>query len=424
MYEQRLDRRGFLRGAALTGVGVLAPAPLWARGPEWVPVRQLLEGYVIRGTLPGLAAAVGLNGGEAWFFSAGKLARNATAEVGPDTLFRVYSMTKPITGIAAMLLIEDGKLALDQDIAELLPAFAKMRVLVDPATSLESRPATRPITVRNLLTHTAGFGYTIATKGPLLGEYYRLGLTPFAVSRAKLPGAPDYQTAPSLAEFADRLATLPLIAEPGARWSYSVSLDLLGRVIEVASGMPFDRFLQTRIFNPLGMGSTFFRVPAAELPRLVTNYYHLPAGEFPIDPGPNSVFADQPAFPFGGAGLVMSPRDYDRFLQMLAGEGAVGARRIMKRETARLAMSNLLPPGAETRGTLVEGQGFGAGGRVTIAANTNGSGVGTFGWGGAAATVAFVDRTRGVRASGFAQFMPDTKLPFTREFIAAVYRGL
>lgn len=424
MFEQRLDRRSFLRGAALGSAGLLVPAPLWAREPEWAPIRQLLEGYVTRGALPGLAAAVGLKGGEAWFFSAGTLARNVKAEVGPDTLYRIYSMTKPITGIATMLLIEDGKLGLDQALADILPAFAKPRVLVDPANSLESRPATRPITIRNLLTHTAGLGYTIALKGPLLGEYYRLGLTPFAVSRAKLPGTPDYQTAPSLEAFADRLARLPLIADPGTRWSYSVSLDLLGRVVEVASGMPFDRFLQTRIFAPLGMTSSFFQVPAAELPRLVTNYFHLPAGELPIDPAANSIFAEPPAFPFGGAGLVMSPRDYDRFLQMLAGEGAVGARRIMKQETARLAMSNLLPLGAETKGTLIDGQGFGAGGRVTIAANTNGSGVGTFGWGGAAATVAFVDRTRGVRASGYAQFMPDNKLPFTREFIAAVYRSL
>lgn len=424
MFDQRLDRRNLLRGMGLLGAGAVVPAPLWAREPSWLPIRQLIEGYVTRGALPGLAAAVGLNGGEAWFFSAGTLARDVRGEVNPDTLFRVYSMTKPITGIAAMLLIEDGKLALDQDIAEILPAFAKPRVLVDPAKSLESRPAARPITVRNLLTHTAGLGYTIVTKGPLLAEYFRLGLTPFVVGRAKIPGTPDYQTAPSLADFADRLATLPLIADPGSRWSYSVSLDLLGRVIEVASGMPFDRFLQTRIFAPLGMTSSFFQVPEADLPRLVTNYFHLPSGAFPLDRGANSIFADKPAFPFGGAGLVMSPRDYDRFLQMLAGEGAIGTTRIMKRETARLAMSNLLPDGADTKGTLVDGQGFGAGGRVTIADNRAGSGVGTFGWGGAAATVAFVDRARGVRASGFAQYMPDSTYPFTREFIAAVYRSL
>jgi CubicO group peptidase (beta-lactamase class C family) len=424
MFDQRLDRRDLLRGTAMLGAAALVPTPLRARDPDWVPVRQLLEGYITSGRLPGLAAAVGRGDGEAWFLSAGRLARDSRASVGPDTLYRVYSMTKPITGIAAMLLVEDGRLALDQDVSELLPAFARPRVLVDPAKSLDSRPAARPITVRHLLTHTAGLGYTIVTRGPLLAEYQRLGLTPFAISRRKLPGVPDAPTALSLAAFAERLATLPLIADPGTRWSYSVSLDLLGRVIEVASGMPFDRFLATRIFAPLGMTSSFFRVPESERSRLVTNYFRLPAGELPVDTGADSIFADPPAFPFGGAGLVMSPRDYDRFLQMLAGEGAIGKLRVMTTETARLAMSNLLPPGVATQGTLIAGQSFGAGGRVTLAGSPRGSGAGTFGWGGAAATIAFVDRARGVRASGFAQFMPDDSLPFPREFATAVYRSL
>lgn len=424
MFEQRLDRRGFLRGAAVLGAGALVPVPAWARGPEWASVRDLLAGWVTKGTVPGAAAALAEGTGAAWFFSAGTLARDTKAEVGPDTLYRVYSMTKPITGMAAMMLIEDGKLALDQNIAELLPAFANPRVLIDPAKSLDSRPAARPITVRNLLTHTAGLGYTIITKGPLLNEYFRLGLTPFNVGRLKIPGTPDYVTAPSLEAFADRLATLPLIADPGTKWSYSVGLDLMGRVIEVASGQSFADFLESRLFGPLGMTSSFFQVPESARSRLVTNYVRLPNAELPIDPRTSSVFAERPAFPFGGSGLVMSPRDYDRFLQMLAGEGAVGKVRVMTRETARLAMSNLLPEGADTKGTMVEGQGFGAGGRVTIVDGTLGSGLGTFGWGGAAATVAFVDRKRGIRASGFAQYMPDTNPPFSRDFIAAVYKSL
>lgn len=418
--DRGVDRRALLRTGLALAAGVWS-APAWTRSEDWAAVRALVDRYVRPRLLPGLAAALGRGAAAPVFVASGTLARDSAAPVGPDTLYRVYSMTKPVTGIAAMLLIEDGRLGLDQNIADFVPGFAAPRVLTEPATSLASRPANGPITVRHLLTHTAGLGYTIVTKGPLLQEYLRLGLTPFAVSRTRLPDVPAVATAPSLAAFAERLASLPLIADPGTRWSYSVSLDLLGRVIEVASGMPFERFLEQRLFGPLGMTSSFFRVPERELPRLATNYLHLPAGPVPIDSGPRSVFADPPAFPFGGAGLVTSPRDYDRFLWMLAGEGAIGRTRIMAPETARRAMSDLLPDGADTRGTQIDGQGFGAGGRVTRRAVPGGSGAGTFGWGGAAATVAFVDRARGIRASGYAQFMPDDRYRWTRELIAAVY---
>jgi CubicO group peptidase (beta-lactamase class C family) len=251
----------------------------------------------------------------------------------------------------------------------------------------------------------------------------KLGITPASASRKPLPGQPNVPTAPSLAEFADRLVTLPLVADPGTVWSYSVSLDLLGRIIELASGMPFDAFLQQRIFAPLGMTSSWFQVPQSEMKRLTTNYFGAPFGTFPIDPGNDSVFFDKPAFPFGGAGLVTSPRDYDRFLAMLMGEGAIGDRRIMKVETARLAMSNLAPPGARME-SFVKGQGFGAGGRVTIAPRDNGEGLGTFGWGGAASTIGWVDRTRGIRASGWSQIMTMGNQPFTESFGKAVYQSL
>jgi CubicO group peptidase (beta-lactamase class C family) len=220
--------------------------------------------------------------------------------------------------------------------------------------------------------------------------------------------------------FADRLATLPLIADPGTKWSYSVGLDLLGRVIEVAGGMPFDQFMQERIFDPLDMKSTWFTVPQAELGRMTTNYFYLQRMPIPVDPGATSIFADKPAFPFGGAGLVSSARDYDRFLAMLLGQGTLGNARLMKPETVKLATSNLLPPGAATAGSMIDGNGFGAGGRVTLRAE-NGRGAGSFGWGGAAATIAFIDPGAGLRAGGYAQFMPDTTLAYTTEFARSVY---
>jgi CubicO group peptidase (beta-lactamase class C family) len=419
-----ISRRAFLGGAVSVGglalaSGNAAAALLRSGEADWPRVQAFLDSYIKGGQLGGAAASVGRGTAPATFLSAGTIARDSRRAVDADTLWRVYSMTKPVTGMAAMMLIDDGKLALDQDIADFIPGFASPRVLVDPARDLTSRPAKGPITVRHLLTHSAGLGYTIVTRGPLLAEYFRLGLTPFAVGRIPLPGSPNSVTAPSLKEFADRLATLPLIADPGTKWSYSVSLDLLGRVIEVASGMAFDRFLQDRMFTPLGMTSTFFTVPDSELGRMSTNYFETPLGQVAADAGTNTVYADPPAFPFGGAGLVSSARDYDRFLAMLAGEGSVDGVRLMKPETARIAMSNLLPPGV-----TVDGAGFGAGGRVTLKAGQFGQGVGTFGWGGAAATVAFVDRVRGVRGGGYAQFMPDTTYPFTTDFARSVYTSL
>ncbi|MBA3897203.1 MAG: beta-lactamase family protein [Sphingomonadaceae bacterium] len=427
MLDARLDRRQFV-GAGL-GLGALSllPAPVFARivASDWSKVQAALDAYVADDRLPGAAAAVGYGTDPATFLAAGKLARDNPRKIDADSLFRVYSMTKPITGMAAMMLIEDGKIGLDQNIADFIPGFAHPRVLVDPTKDLTSRPAARPITVRNLLTHTAGLGYAvIVTKGPLLGEYIRLGINPGTISRKPIPGFPPISTAPSLEVFADRLATLPLIADPGTKWSYSVALDLMGRVIEIASGMPFDAFLQKRMFDPLGMRSTFFRVPASETARLTTNYGVSPKGQAPIDPGASSVFSDAPAFPFGGAGLVMSPRDYDRFLLMLAGHGAIGRTRVMKEATARLGMSNLLPPGIDTAGTFAAGQGFGAGGRVKVRPDATPSGIGTYGWGGAAATIAWVDPTKRVRACGFAQYMPDTAIPFTLDFAKSVYASL
>jgi CubicO group peptidase (beta-lactamase class C family) len=424
-----LDRRHFLGGAALLG-GMLS-SPAWAKqaargiSSSWTPIQAMLDATIAKKYVPGVGAAIARGTDQADFLVSGTLAIDSKVAITPDSLWRVYSMTKPVTGIAAMMLIEDGKLKLDQNIADLIPAFANMRVLTDGENSLASRPAAAPITVRNLMTHTAGLGYSIITKGPLLKEYLRLGLTPGAVSRKPLPGIEQgAPTAPSLEEFANRLATLPLIADPNTRWSYSVSLDLLGRVIEVAGGMTFDTFLQKRLFDPLGMTSTYFQVPESEVGRLTTNYAALPFGAFPIDPGTESIFTTKPAFPFGGAGLVSTMRDYDRFLAMLMGEGALGQTRIMKRETARAAMSNLVHPDVKME-SWVKGQGFGAGGRVMIAdIGANGEGVGTFGWGGAASTIGWADRTRGIRASGWSQIMTQGGQPFTLEFGKTVYASL
>ena len=417
-----------LIGFSLTGALALAtPAFGQALPRQQVAapsaVTQLADRWVAENRVPGIVVTVARGDAAPQVAAAGRIANEATARRADiDSLWRVYSMTKPITGIAAMILVEQGKLGLDQPISDFIPAFKSMRVLVDPAKDLASRPATRPITVRNLLTHTAGLGYNIITKGPLLDEYNRLGINPAAVSAAMEPNMRAVRPA-SLEEFANRVATLPLIAEPGAEWSYSIGLDVLGRVIELASGVPFDQFVSTRIFRPLGMNASYWTVPADTAGLLATNYAQLGDSRAPLDPGATSVWLQPPSFPYGGAGLVTSARDYDRFLHMLVNGGTLEGARILKPETVRLAMSDLLP--ATVDRSLLQAQaggdqvGFGAGGSVSLADRPGGPGKGTFGWAGAAGTFAWVDPKNQVRATAMINLFGQT--PLKRDVIQAVY---
>jgi CubicO group peptidase (beta-lactamase class C family) len=403
---------------------VVAPNPVLGE------TQALFDGYVRSGRMSGIVGAFGMGDTPTQFVSAGRQGLEPGARVAdPDTLWRVYSMTKPITGMAAMMLVEDGKLRLDQPISDFFPAFRSMTVLTDPENSLASRPAARAITVRHLLTHTAGLGYSVVTKGPLLREYERLGILPGAVNAAVEAQARRVRPK-SLTEFANRVATLPLIADPGTTWSYSISLDLMGAVIERASGMTFERFVETRIFTPLGMTRSYWQVPREQAALLATNYTFVGDNPVPLDPAATSTYFDPPSFPYGGAGLVMSARDYDRFLHMLANGGELGGKRVMKAETARIAMSNLLPEGVTfngigggTGGTQAAvPMGYGAGGSVYLADRPGGPGKGTYGWGGAAGTIAWVDPGRGTRATIMVNYFPAERWPLRSEVPAALAR--
>ena len=419
-----LGRRGLLAwGGRLAGagaVGAFLPGMAWAQAAEKYPtIKAEFDSYVSSGKLPGVLATIGRASGLPDVIAVGTQGLGEKTPVNIDTLWRVYSMTKPITGMAAMILVGEGKMKLDQPISEFLPEFANMTVLTDPEKSMDAVPAKNQITVRHLLTHTAGLGYSIITKGPLLQAYLDNGITPGIVSRFPIPGQPTSTPTPDLKTFSERLAKLPLVAEPGTKWSYSISLDLLGRVIEVASGMDFEAFLKTRIFEPLKMNSSYFQVPKSETPRLVSNYAPVNGVLFPIDPAATSIYLDKPAFAFGGAGVVCSARDYDRFLNMLANYGELDGVRIMSPKTAALAMSDLLPPAVSTDGAFLSGAGFGAGGRVGKGANE-----GVYGWGGAAGTVAFVDPKRKLRAVCMAQYMPSNAYPFHENFAKWVLKDL
>ena len=424
--EGPLSRRTLFGNAALLGLGAaFAPhaalaKPAAAASGKFPAVTAMVDGYVAKRKVSGMLATLGFGQDKATVIARGTEGFNDRDPETLDTLYRVYSMTKPVTGMAAMMLIDAGKLSLDQPLSDILPKFAKMQVQVTPDGSItDLRPAKTPITIRMLLTHSAGLGYSIIQKGPIKDAYVAAGVIPGQISKVPIPGLERGTPVGSLALFADRLADLPLVYEPGTQWSYSVALDLMGRVIEVVSGKPFDVFLQERMFGPLGMTSSTFQVPARDIHRLSTNYAIVAGTPLPIDPAEASIFAEKPPFPMGGAGLVTSPRDYDRFLRMIANYGKLDGKRVMSDRAIRTGTSNLLPAGVATKGTFANGAGFGAGGRVGL-----GDAAGTYGWGGAAGTVALVDLKYGLRASLYTQYMPSEAYSVHADFPTAVMADL
>ncbi|MCZ8136183.1 MAG: serine hydrolase [Porphyrobacter sp.] len=415
-----LSRRSLFRHSALLAGGAALSGLPFGRAllahdvaESWPNVAALADKYVSGRKVANLLVTFGWGQeAHAHKVGGGTLSLAKPTPVDENSLYRIYSMSKPITGMAIMMLIDEGKLGLDMPLHEVLPAFRDMRVLVDPEGPLENTvPAERPITIRQLLTHTAGLGYQIISKGPLLKAYNDLGLVGGRVSRMPIPGFPNVTPAPGLEAWADRLAGLPLMYQPATKWSYSCSIDLLGRVVEVASGMEFEAFLKSRIFEPCGMNSTWMQVPQSEAYRLTDNYGILGGNAFPLDPGQASVYLDPPEVPAGGGGLVSSPKDYDRFLRMLLGYGMLDGVRVMSEEAVRVGTSDLLPKTVDTKGSWMEGQGHGAGGRSVGQ---------TFGWGGAAGTLAAVDFGLKLRSTLFTQYMPSEAYPIRDEFLAAM----
>ena len=406
-------------GAALSGLPFGSAAFAHDVSESWPAVSALADKYLAQRKVANLFLTFGWGKDPmAHTVGGGTLSLDGTTPVDENSLYRIYSMTKPITGMAAMMLIDEGKLGLDTPLHEILPSFRDMKVQkkYDGAITADNlEPAVRPITIRQLLTHTAGLGYGIVQGGPIKDAYERYGLVPGQVSHLPIPGISRTQPVGSLEKFAEGLSRLPLVLQPGTKWSYSVGLDLMGRVIEVVEGKPFDAVLKQRIFDPCGMTSTYFTVPRSEVKRLTDNYGILAGMPLPIDPAVGSVYLDKPAFPFGGAGLVSSPADYDRFQRMLLGYGMIDGKRVMSEEAVRVGTSNLLPETATTKGTWVEGQGFGAGGRSVA---------GTYGWGGAAGTLGAVDFNLGLRSALWTQYMPTEAYPMREEFLAAMEKDL
>jgi CubicO group peptidase (beta-lactamase class C family) len=388
-------RRDLLKGAACLGIMSAAPGQARARAKDFPAIRAMVDGVIADRAAPGAIVAIGKRIGRPDYISSGTIALDSALPVNDHTLFRIYSMTKPVTGMAAMLLIAEGRMRLDQPVADFIPGFANMRVLTNPRHSMDTRPSTSVMTIRHLLTHTAGLGGGSAVKGPLKDIYEKLGLRQNLTSHAEpLEHAPPA----NLKDFAERLAEAPLLSDPGAAWSYSVGLDLLGRIIEIVAGVPFEQFLEQRFFAPLGMRDTFFSLPESKKARLVTNYTGQGAKLTEVDAGPASIFLNKPAFPSGGGGLISTAHDYDRFLAMLANEGRMGRSEIMPPDAVKVGMSNLLQQGVSMRDYIgIPGvTGFGAGGCIA----NHGGFKGLFGWLGAAGTIGVVVPDQQLRVTG------------------------
>ena len=425
-----LDRRQML-GALVAAAAGPAAAQLPGRRPAPLrheAVQSLIESYVKQGRVPGAVVALMEPGAHRpEYLTTGVTAFGGGVKVTPDTLWRIYSMSKPITAWAVMQRVATGELALDQPIGEIMPEFRDLRVAIDAEKGLEARPAARPVTVRHLLTHTAGFAYAIQGNGPLVQEYKRLGIQPGSVPGFLQPGE---GALPDLQAMAAILSGLPLALDPGTAWKYSVSIDVAGALLERLTDMTLDRVLERQLFGPLGMGSTGFWARDAD--RLAGNYFwadrrtgKIADEPTPVMPQEKDGFTTRPRLLSGGGGLVSSARDYARFAQMILDEGEFAGRRIVPHGTALLALSNLMPPGVFFEGR----NGFGAGGRLTLfdtrergAAGPSGVPSLSYGWGGAAGTLFVVDRVRQFAMVAMLQFMPSVRFPFEPDMKTALAR--
>ena len=348
-------------------------------------LHDVMTGYVERGEVPGLVTLVARRG-EGHVDAIGAMAAGSEEPMRRDTIFRISSMTKPITAAAAMILIEECTLRLDEPVNRLLPELANRQVLKRPDADLDDTvPAHRPITVRDLLTFTMGLGIVAAAPGTV----------PIADALAELElgqGMPSPQTPPAPDEWIRRLGTLPLMYQPGERWMYNTGSDVLGVLIERASGQPFETFLKERIFDPLGMNDTGFDVIWDRIGRLATSYVIDPdRGAAAIyDEPADGQWSRLPSFPSGGGGLVSTVDDFLAFADMLRGKGVSRGERILSRPSVEFMTSDQLTPEQKAASGLVPGffrvHGWGFGVAVVTERTEVAKSVGTYGWDGGMGT--------------------------------------
>ena len=377
---------------------------------------RFLQKYVDDNQIGGAVALVLRDGIPVYERAVGWSDKEAGRKMRTDTIFRIASQSKAITSTAVLALMEEGKIGITEPVSHFIPTFAKTTVAVKTDAGVTMVPAKRPITIRDLLTHTAGISYGTE---PLVASLYEAkGLGPAAGN-----GWYTADKSEPICETMERLGTLPFVAQPGEAFVYGYNTDILGCVVEKASGMPLDEFVRTRITGPLGLKDTGFFLPPAQRERLAAVYASGPDGTIVRAPegskgqghyveGPRKSFA-------GGAGLLSTARDYARFLEMIRRGGALDGVRILAPRTVDLMTTN-------QSGLLhsTTGLGFGFGFETVDRYGAKGmSGVGAFGWGGAYGTTYEVDRIGHLVVVLMLQLMPSTS-DIQQKFPNVVYQSL
>ena len=375
-------------------------------------INIVMREHVAKGDVAGASGLIARNGKIVF--------RENWGELKPDSIVRMYSMTKAVTGVAAMMLYEEGKFALTDPASKYMPEFANMRASVESADSTGKRtvytvPVDRPVTVRDLFRHTTGLDYT----GPKdeKGEfaYQSIGM---------MGGAPQVEF--NLAEAVRRLATKPLNDQPGTKFRYGYSIDVLGRLVEVVSGKTLDEFFEERIFRPLAMKDTAFYVPEAKWNRLATLYTPKKGGGIERSTAPpQDSYKRKPSLLLGGAGLVSTMDDYTRFVMMLLNDGQLDGVRLLGRKSVELMRSDHLGTLGRA-GLLPEGFGFG----LTFAVNLGPGKAATVGsegeyyWGGAAGTSFWIDPKEHMMGVFLVQILPSGELTGRDQFKRLAYQAL
>jgi len=391
------------------GLPLAEPESVGMSSEKLAAIKTKLQPLVDQDKVAGLITVVARDGKVVHFEAFGHMDVERGKPMRPDTIFRMYSMTKPVTGAAIMILVQEGKIAVSDPVAKYIPEFAEMEVLLeDDDGSTHTVPADRPITIRHLLTHTSGLTYDFS-KNPVAEMYSENGV--------------DWNGASGLTleEFAKKAASMPLMAHPGTAWNYGISIDILGRVVEVVSGLRYGKFLRDRIFEPLGMKDSGFHVPAEKLDRFAANYGpdKEAGGMTLIDDPAESPYLKIPSQDSGGGGMVGTAADYLRFAQMLVNGGELDGVRVLSEESVREMTTNRLGPefGKAPLASLspigTTGVGFGYCGAVVLEGverSVFGSG-GQYAWGGAASTDFWIDNRQRLVGMVFTQLIPSGTYP-------------
>ena len=402
-------------------IATAKPEEVGLSGERLARIEPWLQRQVESGRLAGVEVMINRRGRTAFHHCVGQrdIARRTVAT--PDTIYRIYSMTKALTSVAIMMLYEEGRFQLDDPISKFLPKFGNQRVFTGGGYgAVMTEPAVRDITFRDLLTHTSGLTYGFMQASPVDAAYRAKGI--------ELPG-----TDMPLGEMIDLLAEQPLIAQPGAEWNYSLSTDVLGHLVAVISGRPFDQFLRERVIVPLGMKDTDFHVQGGNVARFAANYMRGEDGRPKlIDDPETSRFLATPKAPSGGGGLVSTARDYMRFCQMLLGKGALGGVRLLGKKTVELMTMNHLNGDMAAMGqprfseANYHGIGFGLGFSVMLdPAKAQIAGTpGECAWGGMASTAFWFDPVEDLAVVLMTQLVPSSMYPIRRELRVLTYQAI